>query len=153
MIRRQKLIGIVASVVLAAVGTGLLVAYVRGAEDGPSRARRPSSVLVVSDTIPKGTKAEDIGGKVRSSGPGQGRGRGRPGHLGPLAGQVTASTSLPGEQLVRAGSPRPAEAQGVAAGHAPGDRRPRPVRAVGGQVRKGDTVGVWSRSRTPRPPT
>ena len=33
MIRRQKLIGIVASVLLAAVGTGLLVAYVRSAED------------------------------------------------------------------------------------------------------------------------
>ena len=33
MIRRQKLIGIVASVLLAAVGTGLLVAYVRSAEN------------------------------------------------------------------------------------------------------------------------
>ncbi len=61
---RTKLAGVTAAVVLAGVGTVLLVGYVRGAEDRALAGEQPTSVWVVSDTIPKGTRAEDISAKV-----------------------------------------------------------------------------------------
>ena len=142
MIRRQKLIGIVASVLLAAVGTGLLITYVRSAEDRALKGEKTVDVLVVSATIPKGTKAEDITGNVRlQQVPTKVVTKDALTSTGALAGKVAAVDLLPGEQLVPTRFASPAEAQGIAPGLLQVTVAMDAVRAVGGQVRKGHTVG------------
>lgn len=143
MIRRQKLIGIVASVLLAAVGTGLLVAYVRSAEHRALKGEKTVDVLVVANTIPKGTKAEDITANLRMEQvPVKIATKDALTSTSPLAGKVAAVDLLPGEQLVSTRFTSPAEAQGIAAGMLQVTIALEPVRALGGQLRKGDSVGV-----------
>lgn len=145
MIKRQKLMGIIASVLLAGLGTGLLVAYVRSAHHSALKGERTVSVLVVTDTIPKGTKAEDITGKVkRQVVPANVVANGALATVAPLAGEVSAVDLLPGEQLVPSRFVSPAEAAKLTA--PPGSQQVTialdAVRALGGQVREGDSVGV-----------
>lgn len=143
MIRRQKLIGIVASVLLAAVGTGLLVAYVRSAEHRALKGEKTVDVLVVANTIPKGTKAEDITANLRVEQiPVKIATKDALTSTTPLAGKVAAVDLLPGEQLLSTRFTSPAEAQGIGAGMLQVTIALEPVRALGGQLRKGDSVGV-----------
>jgi pilus assembly protein CpaB len=143
MIRRQKLIGILASVLLAAVGTGLLVAYVRSAEDRALKGEDTVEVLVVDATIPKGTKAEDISASLRLEHvPVKVATKDALASTGPLAGKVAAVDLLPGEQLVSSRFSSPAEVQGVAPNLLQVTVALDPVRALGGQLRKGDSVAV-----------
>jgi len=145
MNKRRKAMGIIASLVLAAVGTGLLVTYVRSAKDQAVRGERTVGVLVVTDTIPKGTKAEDIAGKVRTEQvPAKVVAQGAVGSIGPIAGRVAAVDLLPGEQLVqgRFGTAAEATRLGVPAGLLQVTVALDAVRAMGGQVRGGDSVGI-----------
>ncbi len=143
MIRRQKLIGIIASVLLAAVGTGLLVAYVRSAENRALKGEKTVDVLVVSASIPKGTKAEDITPSLRMEQiPVKVATAGALTSTSALAGKVAAVDLLPGEQLVSTRFTTAAEAQGIGAGLLQVTIALDPVRALGGQIRKGDSVGV-----------
>jgi pilus assembly protein CpaB len=142
MMRRQKVLGIVASVLLAVVGTGLLVAYVHGAADDPP-ADKTTGVLVVSETIPKGTKAEDLGAKVRlQQVPSQVVTKDALSTTGTIAGKVATVDLLPGEQLVTTRFAAPADVAGVALGMLQVTVSMDAVRAIGGQVRKGDSVAV-----------
>jgi pilus assembly protein CpaB len=145
MIQRQKLIGIVASVVLAGIGTGLLVAYVRGAEDRALKGEQPKNVLVVKDTIPRGTKVEDLAGKIATEKvPAKVVAKGALSSINSVAGQVTAVDLLPGEQLVASRFAPASQASVI--GLPPGMLQVTvaldPVRALAGDVREGDTVGV-----------
>lgn len=143
MIRRQKLIGIVASVLLAAVGTALLVSFVRGAEDRALDGEKTVEVLVVDSTIPKGTKGEDIGGNVRMEQvPVKVATKDALTNTLGLAGKVAAVDLLPGEQLVPSRFATPAEVQGIGPNMLQVTVSMDAVRAIGGQVRKGDTVAV-----------
>jgi pilus assembly protein CpaB len=143
MIRRQKIVGIVASVLLALVGTGLLVAYVHSAAGDAGAADKTSGVLVVSETIPKGTKAEDLGAKVRLQQiPTKVVTPNALATVNTLAGKVTAVDLLPGEQLVATRFSSPAEVQGIAPGMLQVTVTMEAVRAIGGQVREGDSVAV-----------
>lgn len=146
MVKRQKLIGIIASVVLAGLGTGLLVAYVRGAEGRAVKGESRVSVLVVTDTIPRGTKAEDITDKVKTEQvPTKVMAKGAVATLTPLSGRVSAVDLLPGEQVVqtRFALPTDAATKTIAP---PGSLQVTvqldAVRALGGRVREGDSVGV-----------
>ena len=145
MVNRQKLIGIVASVILAAVGTALLVAYVRSAEDRALKGEEPASVLVVTEPIPRGTKAEAIAAKVRSETvPAKVVAKGAVSELGALADKVTAIELLPGEQVLQ--SRFSAAGATEQAGVPPGSLKVTvvldAVRVLGGQLRQGDSVGV-----------
>lgn len=143
MIRRQKLIGIIASVLLAAVGTGLLVAYVRSAEHRALKGERTVGVLIVSGTIPKGTRAEELEGRVRlQQVPSKAVTENALASTGSLAGKVAAIDLLPGEQLLPNRFSSPAEAQGIAPGMLQVTVGMDAVRAVGGQLRSGDSVAV-----------
>lgn len=143
MVKRQKLIGIIASVVLAGIGTALLVAFVRGAEDRALKGEKPVDVLVVSDTIPKGTKAEEISGMVRMEQvPAKVAARNALADIGSLAGKVAVVDLLPGEQVVPTRFAPPAEAAGIPVGMLQVTVALDPVRALGGQIREGDSVGV-----------
>jgi pilus assembly protein CpaB len=145
MNRRRKLIGIIASVVLAAVGTGLLVTYVRSAKDQALDGEQAVGVLVVTETIPKGTRAEDVTAKVKTEQvPSKVVAQGAVADLRVLNGLVAGGDLLPGEQLVR--SRFAATAAPDVATSPPGALRVTvamdALRAVGGQVRTGDSVGV-----------
>ena len=143
MIQRQKLIGIIVSVLLAGIGTALLVTYVRGAEDRALAGEKTVGVLVVSDTIPKGTKAEDITGKVRlEQVPTKVLAKGAVASVGSLSGKVTVVELLPGDQLVPSRFGTSEQAAGIPAGMLQTTIALEPVRALGGQLREGDSVAV-----------
>jgi len=143
MIRRQKLIGIVASVVLAAVGTALLVAYVRSAADDKAKPEKTVSVLVVNTTIAKGTKAEDIVGNVRLlQVPVAVATPDALNSISSVAGKVANVDLMPGEQLLASRFTPATEVQGLAPGMLQVTVAMDALRAVGGQVRKGDMVAV-----------
>jgi pilus assembly protein CpaB len=61
----RRVVGILAALVLAAVGTVALVAFVRGAEDRALEGEEVVGVLIVDDTIEAGTPADQIGTLVR----------------------------------------------------------------------------------------
>lgn len=145
MNRRRKLMGIIASVVMAAVGTGLLVAYVRGAEDRALDGEEAVGVLVVTETIAKGTKAEDVTANVKlEQVPSKVVAQGAVADLRALSGLVAGGEMLPGEQLVQSRFAA-AAVTGIAT-PAPGSLMVTvamdALRAIGGQVRAGDSVGV-----------
>jgi len=145
MINRQKLIGVVASVVLAGLGTVLLVTYVRGAEHRASKGETTVGVLVVTTAIPKGTKTEMLAGKVKAEQvPAKVVAAGAISSLTTVAGQVTVIDLLPGEQIVqgRFGATVQAGQATVAPGLLKVTVAIDALRAVGGQVRDGDMVGV-----------
>ena len=142
---KSKVAGIAAAVVLAGAGTVVLVAYVNGAEDRALKGERPTDVLVVSDTIAKGTAAEAIGSKVRlEKVPAKVKATGAVSSLKTLAGQVAVVDLMPGEQLVqtRFAVVTGAGTVGVAPGMLQVTIALDAVRAMGGQIREGDTVGI-----------
>ncbi|MEA2827022.1 MAG: pilus assembly protein CpaB [Actinomycetota bacterium] len=145
MIKRQKLMGIVASVVLAGVGTILLMTYVRGAEHKATQGETRVGVLVATEGIPLGTRAEEIGGRVKTeSVPAKVAAQGAIADLGLVAGQVTSVDLIPGEQLVQGRFATAAEVGKVTV--PPGSLEVtvllNVVQAAGGKVRVGDSVGV-----------
>lgn len=147
MNRRRKLMGIIASIVLAAIGTAVLVAYVRSAEDRALDGEEAVGVLVVTEAIPKGTRAEDITTKVRTEQvPTKVVAQGAVGDLRALNGLVAGGDLLPGEQLVQSRFSA-AAATGIAV-PAPGSLKVTvamdALRAIGGQVRTGDSVGLMA---------
>lgn len=145
MFKRRKIIGIFASVVFAAVGTGLLVTYVRSARHQALKGERRVSVLVVTNTIPRGTKSEDITPMVKAQQvPVSVVAQGAIASIGPIAGRVSAVDLLPGEQLVQSRFAAPGEAGRInaPAGMLQVTVALDAVRVLGGQLRGGDSVGV-----------
>jgi len=145
MNRQRKIMGIVASVVLAAVGTAILVTYVRSAQNRAVKGEKTVGVLVATRAIPKGTRSEDVKGMVKMEQvPAKVVLDGTLASLGTVTGQVTTLDLVPGEQLARSRF-----ASAAAAGQAtvsPGSLSVTvamdALRALGGRVRAGDSVGV-----------
>ena len=140
---KSKVAGIVAAVVLAGAGTALLVGYVQGAEDRALKGEDPTRVYVVTDTIPKGTVGGDLGSKVRQETvPAKVRAAGAVSSLNALAGKVALVDLVPGEQLVSTRFGTAADAVGAPSNLLQVTVAMDPVRALGGSVREGDSVGV-----------
>lgn len=143
--KQKKIVGIIVSVFLAAAGTGLLVVYVRSADHRALAGEVTVSVLVARDTIPKGTKAEDVSSKVTTEQlPTKVVAEGAMSTIRPIAGQVSSVDLVPGEQLVRNRFAPAAEVAKVTI--PPGSLQVTvavdAVRAMGGKVRQGDSVAV-----------
>jgi len=154
MNRRRKVIGIIASVVLAALGTGVLVAYVRSAEDRALVGEQAVGVLVVTQGISKGTKAEDLSSKVKTEQvPGKVVAQGAVADLRALNGLVAGADLFPGEQLVQSRFAAAAVVTPALTTAPPGSLRVTvamdALRALGGQVRTGDSVGVMASFKDP----
>src|SRR5207245_11578573 len=60
-IMSRRMMGVIAAVVLGAIGTFVLVAYVRDAEDRAVAGERMVGVIVASANVDAGTAAEDLG--------------------------------------------------------------------------------------------
>ena len=144
---RRRVTGIVAALVLASLGTVMLVVYVQSARDEAVAGERMVDVLVVSEAIEKGTKAADIEDSVDAKQvPAKVRADGVVSDLADLDGESVAAVDLvPGEQLVASRFVSRSEA---ARGDIPEGLQEvtvplEPARALGGNITAGDTVGVF----------
>lgn len=145
---KRAIIGVVAAVLLAAVGTTALVAFVRGAEDRALAGQETVEVLVVSDHVARGTPAEELATRVVSERiPAKVRPAGTVVTLDDLEGKVATVDLVAGEQLLAARFAEPtALADGQAIPAPEGLQEVTisldPQRAVGGRLAPGDTVGL-----------
>ncbi len=144
---RRRVTGIVASLLLASLGTMLLVAYVQSARNEAVAGERMVDVLVVTEAIEKGTKAADIEDSVTvRQVPAKVRADGAVEDVDNLDDDLVSSVELvPGEQVV---STRFVTRQQASRGDVPEGLQEvtvplEPARALGGRLAAGDTVGVF----------
>lgn len=144
----KRILGIVAAVVLAAVGTLVLVAFVKGAENRALAGEQIVDVLVVSEAVIRDTPAADLADMVVTEQvPVKVRAEGSVDDLDDLEGRVTAVDLMPGEQLVASRFVTPAQLAEESEVDVPEGLQEvtislEPQRAVGGQITPGDTVGL-----------
>ena len=144
----RKLIGSVVAIVLAAVGTFILLMYVRSAEDRALAGEQVTPVYVVRQLVPKGTRAEDLPKHVElEKVPAKVFAAGGVSDLADLQDKVAAVDLVPGEQVVQARFQSPEEVAAAGAIDVPEGLQEVTVsltadRAAGGRVQPGDTVGV-----------
>ena len=144
----RKILGAVAAILLAAVGTFILVVYVRGAEERALEGEESVSVLVVSEPIEKGTPVSEIADRVTTElVPAKVQTAGTVEDLSDLEGRVAAVDLLPGDQIVSSRFITPAALQTARPVEVPEGLLEvtvslNPERAFGGQVTPGDTVAI-----------
>ena len=145
----RRVLAALAALLLLAVGSVVLLAYVRGADARALAGVRTVTVLVADQPIPEGTAADQLEDLVRTDTvPAKAAVDGRVTDLDSLAGQVATVDLQPGEQLLasRFGSPDDLQAPGTVAvpdGLQEVSILLEPQRAVGGRLAAGDTVGVF----------
>lgn len=142
---RRRMVGLVASLALAAFGTLVLVGYAQSAHDRAAAAVPTTRVLVVTARVAKGTKAGDLTAKVKSSEiPTGSKIAGAVTDLAQLQGKVAVTDLLPGEQVLsdRFQTPQVLGRAGVPDGLLEVTVELDPERALGGGVKAGDTVAV-----------
>jgi pilus assembly protein CpaB len=149
MSKQRRILGVVAAVVLAVLGTLGLVAYVNGAEDRALAGERAVDVYVVSKTIAAGTDGSSIENRVsRERVPVKVQAAGAITKLSELDGTVAAIDLLKGEQLVSKRFVTPGETvvvrgrAKVPVGFFESTISLEPDQALGGQVRAGQKVSV-----------
>lgn len=144
----RKAIGSIVAVVLAAIGTFVLLAYVKAADDRALAGERVVPVLVVKEAVAAGTQASDLGNRVAVERvPVKVLAEGGVSDLAKLEGQVAAVDLVPGEQVVAARFQSPSEAMAAGAVKIPEGLQEVTIplsaeRAVGGALSPGDTVGI-----------
>lgn len=144
----RKALGITAALVVAALGTLLLVTYVQNAEERALAGEEIVEVLVVDRPITRGTPAAVLESSVRTERvPVKVFADGGVSDLATLGDQVASTDLVPGEQLV---SSRFASAEAVLAreaveiptGFVAVTLSLSPERAIGGRLVPGDHVAV-----------
>jgi len=145
---KTRLFAGIAALVLAIVGTVVLVGYVRGADSRAMAGLQTVDVLVAAVTIPEGTNADQLPAWVASKElPATAVLPNRVTGLDQIAGQVVLVALAPGEQLL-------ASKFGLPPTTAPDELVVPPEmqqvtvlldlqRALGGQIKAGDTVGMF----------
>jgi pilus assembly protein CpaB len=145
---KTRLLGGIVALVLAVVGTLLLVSYVQGSEARAQADLQPIDVLVVEKQIPQGSNLDQIKAAVKlTSLPSASVPNGALKSLDGLDGKVTSADLVPGEPLlgVRLVDPTSLAAPGsvpVPAGMQEISVQLDAQRVVGGRIAAGDTVGV-----------
>lgn len=145
MTRRTK--GVIAAILLGVVGTFVLVAYVRGAEDRAVAGEKMTSVVIATKSVDAGTASEDLSVATKNEKvPAKARPDSAISSLKEVKGLVTTTDLVAGEQLLRtrfaqAGSVR----KGVGSVKVPSGfveitLSLEPQRAVGGLISPGNKV-------------
>ena len=145
---KTRLIAGIVAVVLAAVGSVVLVSYVRGADARAMAGLSTVDVLVAAEAIPQGTPAADLNKLVDTKQlPANAVLPNRVTTLDQLAGTVALLRVDPGEQLLETkfGAPPTADPDAVVI---PPKMQQITVllelqRAMGGYIKAGDTVGIF----------
>jgi len=144
----RRALGVAGAVVVALVGTMLLVGYVRSAEQRALEGEELVEVLVIADAIPRGTPASSMIDNVTLElVPLKVRAEGGVADLTVLADLVTSTDLIPGEQVVVS---RFVTAESLATSsrvEAPDDMLEvtislSPERALGGSLMPGEYVAV-----------
>jgi pilus assembly protein CpaB len=143
---KRKIIGVLAALVLAGIGTTALVVYVESAKDRAVAAEALVDVYVVSQAIPKGTPVGDITQSVEvTEVPARVVVDDAVTDLDDIDTELVAAVDLAaGEQLL---SSRLVSADRLSRASVPAGLQELtvsldPTRAVGGALSVGDTVGV-----------
>ncbi len=146
---RRRLLATAAALLLFAVGTLVLVGYVRGADARAFAGAEPVQVLVVDRPIPAGTAGAELTELVRTDTvPAKAAVGGRVTELADLSGLVATADLLPGEQLLTSRFENPDRLQTPGTVAVPEGLQEvsillEPQRAVGGRLAAGNTVGVY----------
>lgn len=141
----KRIIGMAMALVLAAVGTLVLVAYVQGAEARALAGEKTVEVLVVDQGVPMGTLAGSMAGSVRPERvPVKILPDDAVADLGTLDGMVAAVDLVPGETVLASRFVDPATLSSVEvpSGLLEVTVSLTPERALGGHLAAGDTVAV-----------
>lgn len=141
----KRILGIVLAVLLAAVGTLVLVAYVRTAETRALAGEETVEILVVDREVAQGTPVEAMAEAVRLERvPAKVRAEGSVADLTALSGQVAAVNLVPGEEVIatRFVEPETLGAVPVPSGLLEVTIELTPERAVGGKLQAGERVAV-----------
>jgi pilus assembly protein CpaB len=151
---KTRIIGALIAIVLAAVGSAILIIYVQSADQRASNGAQLVQVYIVKTEIPVGTPAEELDEYLTVSRiPASAAVPDRVTRLNDLTGLVAAVSLQPGEQLLsarwvsdkelslRGGVDLPEGMQAVTVA--------LPLeQAVGGAVQPGDTVGILISAET-----
>ena len=146
---KSRLLGGLAALLLAVIGTVLLVVYVQGADNRAAQGLEPINVLVVKEAVPAGTKAEDLNKFVQQEAvPQAAVPEGALQGLDDQIGKVTSVDLEPGEQLLASRVVDPRE---LVPGTVPVPEGLEevtfllaPERILGGRLEAGDTVTVYT---------
>jgi Flp pilus assembly protein CpaB len=145
---KTRIIGAVLALVLAIVGTIVLVGYVRGADARAADGAEFVKVFVVDEAIPRGTAGAAVGDFVSEKQlPALSVPKDRVTDLADLEGLVATAELLPGEQLLEARFVDPAVLAAQGEVEVPEGMQEVTValdvqRVVGGVVQPGSTVGI-----------
>ncbi len=145
---KKRILGVVASVVLAGVGVFLTLSYVNSAEERAVEGQQTVEVLVVENTIAAGESAADIGERVKAVlVPTKVQAEGSVASLGELTGMVAAVDLQPGEQVLKSRFITEAEQVAQQEFQVPDGLLQvtialEPDRALGWELEQGDLVAV-----------
>lgn len=146
---RTRLIGGILALVLAVLGTFVLLSYVRGADERALAGTRTVEVLVASASIPAGTPANELAELVTTAAiPANTVVIGGVESLDQLVDQVATVDLERGEQLLVNRFAEPAEFQALGEVEVPAGMHEvtvslEPQRVIGGQITAGATVGIF----------
>ncbi|NOJ58335.1 RcpC/CpaB family pilus assembly protein [Arthrobacter sp. 260] len=148
---KSRIIGAIAAVLLAVLGTVLLVQYVSASEQRALAGTETRTVLVVRNgvSIPEGTAAEGLTDLVSEEAvPAKVVPADAIASLDQVAGLVTSVELVSGEQVLSSRFVDPVELIEDSVVEVPEGMQEvtillEPQRAVGGQILPGDTVGVF----------
>ncbi len=147
---RRKLIGVIASVAVALVGTLVIIRSSKSNTPAPTALAEPAvKVLKVVKPVPKGTPAEALGDAVQEVNvPASQKSAGAAESLADLTGLVVSTELVPDEQVMKARFVTAAEQQRAEVANSGGSGLMgvwislEPLRALGGRVQPGDQVAV-----------
>jgi len=146
----RRVLAVVLAGALAVIGALAVLAYARGADERAIADQRPTTVLIVTRDIPRGTAATEIGGSVRSAVvPATAVASGAVTDLAEIAGRVAAVDLVPGEQLlagrfVTEDALDPADETLVPPGLQEISFLVQMERVIGGRIAPGDLVAVFA---------
>src|SRR6478672_4675158 len=146
---KTRLLGGIAALLVAIIGTVLLVSYVQNADKRALAGTETESIYVVQKAIPAGTAADQLSARVtKKDVPKLALAENSITNLASLGSKVTAVTLMPGEQLL---SSRLVDANaflGPARVQVPAGMQELTLklpieRVAGGILKAGDTVGIF----------
>lgn len=145
---KARLLGGIAALVVAIIGTVLLVSYVQGADRRALANTETTEVYVIQKEIAAGTSAANFGDSaVKKSIPKSAVASDSVATLSELGQKVSAVGLVPGEQLLSSRMVEPAQLLGAGRVAVPTGLQEVTIklpmeRIVGGSLKAGDTVGV-----------
>ena len=147
---RRKLIGVIASVAVALVGTLVILRSSKSSTPAPTALAEPAvKVLKVVKPVPQGTPADKLGDAVQEVNvPASQKSAGAAESLADLTGLVVSTDLVPDAQVMKARFVTAAEQQRTEVANSGGSGLMgvwlslEPLRALGGRVQPGDQVAV-----------